>query len=303
MINERMLQATGHSVLSMISQGIGAIVNIILDPIMIFGRLGCPAMGIKGAAAATVIGQILSALFALFCNIRYNTDIRFRLRKFKWDSRQVGDVYSVGVPAMIMQCIGSVTSVCMNKILISSSQSAVSVYGVYFKLNSFIFMPIFGLNQGSVPVVAYNFGARRPKRIRETIRDCILATAVIMALGLIVFQIMPEKLLMIFNADEEMLSVGVRAMKIVSLTFIPAGISIILGNALQGIGNGTVSMANSILRQIVFLIPSAFLLNKFFGVDYIWFSFLIAEVVSLTFTLVMFTKVYNKKVTPMMKEN
>lgn len=298
-MGERLLQATGRPVLSMIAQASGALVNIIFDPVFIFGRWGFPEMGIRGAAVATVLGQIVACVVALSLNAFLNKDIKVSFRGFRLSGRTIKEIYRVGLPAIIMQSIGSIMSIGMNKILISASDSAVSVFGIYFKLQSFIFMPVFGLTQGLVPIVGYNYGAKRPTRLRQALKLAAVTSASIMAVGLALFQLFPEFFLSMFEADAEMYELGVPALRIISLMFVPAGVSIVLGNVLQGIGNGTVSMVNSILRQLVILLPSAFLLERYAGVHYVWYSFLIAEVVSLVFTVVMFVKVYGLKVAPM----
>ena len=299
-MGERLLQATGKSSLSMAAQLVGAITNIVLDPILIFGRCGFPEMGIAGAAVATVIGQILGAVVALVLNLTCNREIHVTFKGFRPNKEIIGSIYQVGVPSIIMQSIGSVMNVGMNKILISFSTTAVAVFGVYFNLQSFVFMPVFGLTQGLIPIVGYNYGARRPKRVIHAYKLCTVVAAAIMAAGTAVFMLFPDWLLGLFQASPDMLVIGRRALRIISMAFIPAAISIVAGNTLSGIGNGMISMVNSILRQLVVLLPCAYLLSRSFGLDYVWFSIIIAEIVSLFFTLLMFTREYNKKIKSML---
>lgn len=301
-MGERLLQATGKSALSMVAQLVGAVTNIVLDPILIFGRYGFPEMGITGAAVATVIGQILGAIVALVFNLTLNKEIHVTFKNFRPNGPIIGSIYQVGVPSIVMQSIGSVMNVGMNKILIGFSTTAVAVFGVYFKLQSFVFMPVFGLTQGLIPIVGYNYGARRPQRVMHAYKLCTIVAAAIMAVGTAVFFLFPDWLLGLFQASPDMLLIGTRALRIISLAFIPAAISIVAGNTLAGIGNGMISMVNSILRQLIVLLPCAYLLSRRFGLDSVWYSILIAEIVSLFFTLLMFTKEYNKKIKSMLPE-
>ena len=298
-MGERLLQATGKSVLSMISQLVGAVTNIILDPILIFGRYGFPEMGITGAAVATVIGQILGAVVAMILNLTCNREIHVSFRNFRPKSEIIGPIYQVGVPSIIMQSIGSVMNSGMNLILFGFSKTAVAVFGVYYKLQSFVFMPVFGLTQGLIPIVGYNYGARRPRRVMRAYKLCTIVAAVIMAVGTAIFFLYPDTLLGLFEAGEDMLTIGNRALQIISLSFVPAAISIVAGNTLAGIGNGIISMVNSILRQLVVLLPCAYLLANTLGLHHVWYSLLIAELVSLVFTMLMFLKEYRKKIQSM----
>lgn len=301
-MGERLLQATGNSLLSMLSQLAGAVTNIILDPILIFGRYGAPAMGIRGAAVATVIGQIFGAVIALSLNALKNKEIKFRLRGFRPSGVIIGGIYKVGVPSIVMQSIGSVMNVGMNKILIVFSTTAVAVFGVYYKLQSFVFMPVFGLTQGMVPIIGYNYGAKRPDRLMRAFKLALVIAVCIMTAGTLIFCLLPRQLLGLFDASDEMIRIGVRALRIISLTFIPAAVSIIAGNTMVGMGNGMVSMINSITRQLVVLLPSAYLLASSFGLDYAWYSLPLAEVVALTYSLIMFRREYRRKVLPLERE-
>ena len=264
MMYERILQSTGQTFYCMITQGVGAIINIIMDPILIFGLCGMPKMGIQGAAAATVFGQIMAMLLAMFFNHAKNKEVQIRLRGFSPHWKTISTIYQVGVPSIIMQSISSVMTFGMNKILIGFSETAVAVFGVYFKLQSFIFMPIFGLNNGMVPIVAYNYGARSKKRIMETVRLSIGIAVTIMLLGLVIFHTIPAQLLMLFQADAHMLEVGVPALRIISLSFIFAGYCIIVGSVFQALGNGMYSLMVSAARQLVCILPMAWFFAKAF---------------------------------------
>ena len=291
-IFERLMQSTGKTIYTMITQGIGAIVNIILDPIMIFGLLGCPRMGIAGAAYATVIGQIVAFLLAILLNHRYNTEVRLHAKNFKPDGSIIGRIYAVGIPSIIMMGIGSIMTTSMNKILNGFSDVAASVFGVYFKLQSFAFMPIFGLNNGVIPVIAYNYGAQKRKRMLHAVRlGCVIATC-FMAVGLIFMQCIPAQLLTLFDAGEEMLGIGVPALRIISISFLFAGVCIALSSVFQALGKGVYSMCISFARQLVVLVPAAYLLSLSGDVNAVWWSFPIAEVASIAVSLLMFRRVY-----------
>lgn len=292
---ERLLQSTGKTFYTMITQGSGAVINIILDPILIFGYLGFPEMGVKGAAVATVIGQIIAAVFAFFVNKKKNTEIHLAVRGFKPDLRIIGQIYAVGVPSIIMQAIGSVMTYGMNRILIVFSSTAAAVFGVYFKLQSFIFMPVFGLNNGMVPIIAYNYGAGKRDRLIKTIKLSISYAVGIMVVGFLIFQIFPRPLFMLFDASETMLEIGVPALRTISLSFLFAGFCIVSGSVFQALGNGVYSMLVSIARQLVVLLPVAYLLSRLGNVNYVWFSFPIAEVVSLGMSVFFLIQI-NKKV-------
>ena len=262
---ERLLQATGRTFYTMLTQGLGAIINIILDPIMIFGLLGFPRMGVAGAALATVTGQFIALFLSLYFNIRKNPDININMKGFRPSKRVIGSIYQVGVPAIIMQAIGSVMVFGMNKILLMFSSTATAVFGVYFKLQSFIFMPIFGLNNGIIPIIAYNYGARNKKRILSSVNLGITISVSIMFLGVLLFQLFPAQLLGFFDASEHMLEIGVPALRIISLCFIPAGYSILVGSVFQSLGNGTYSLFISVARQLLVILPVAFFLAKEIG--------------------------------------
>lgn len=293
---ERILQSTGRTIYNMYSQGVGAITNIILDPIMIFGLLGFPALGIRGAALATVIGQILAAFLSLIFNLKKNEDVSIDMRGFKPDRRIIKIIYEVGIPSIIMQSIASVMTYGMNLILISFSATAVTVFGVYFKLQSFIFMPIFGLNNGMIPIVAYNYGARNRKRIMDTTRLSIFIAVGIMLIGLAIFQIFPTQLLLMFNASDHMLEVGVPALRLISLSFIFAGYAIIVSSVFQALGNGVYSLIVSVIRQMVCILPAAYFFATILGLHAVWFAFPLSEIVSVILSTVLFKRIYDKKI-------
>lgn len=282
---ERFLQATGRTVYSMITQLTGAITNIILDPILIFGLLGFPKLGIAGAAWATVIGQCVGAVVAVMLNHFKNPEVHLRLRHIRPNGRLMGEITAISIPSIIMSCISSLTCFVMNMILIAYSSTAVAVFGVYFKLQSFVFMPVFGLNNGMVPIIAYNYGAQKPERIHKTIRLGMVYAVAIMVVGLLVFQLIPKELLLMFDASDAMLEIGAPALRIMSLAFIFAGIGIVSGSSCQAFGYSVYSMLISIARQIVVLIPAAYLLSLTGVLRSIWFAFPIAEIFSLILSL------------------
>ncbi len=290
-IFERLLQSTGKTIYTMITQGTGAIINIILDPILIFGLFGLPKMGVAGAAAATVIGQVLAGIFAIIVNHKKNTEIELRFKGFKPDKRTIGQIYIVGVPSIIMQAIGSVMTYGMNRILMGFTSTAAAVFGVYFKLQSFIFMPIFGLNNGMVPIVAYNYGAKNKERLIKTVKLSILYAMGIMCIGFLVFQIFPAQLFSLFDASEQMLTIGVPALRTISVSFLLAGFCIICGSVFQALGNGVYSMLTSLARQLFVLLPVAYLLARTGNVNNVWWSFPIAELVSLTMTVIFLLRI------------
>ena len=299
MMFERILQSTGQTFYCMITQGTGAIINIILDPILIFGLLGVPAMGIRGAAAATVFGQIVAMVLAAMLNHAKNKDVRISFKGFSPHKRTISIIYQVGVPSIIMQSISSVMTFGLNKILISFSETAVAVFGVYFKLQSFIFMPIFGLNNGMIPIIAYNYGARNKKRIMETVRLSIGIAVGIMLIGLAVFQLMTPQLLMLFQADADMLSIGVPALRIISLSFLFAGYCIIVGSVFQAMGNGVYSLIISVARQLVCILPLAYFFAQVFGLHAVWYSIPLAEITSVVLSSILFRKIYVEKIRPL----
>ena len=279
---ERFLQATGRTVYSMITQLTGA---IILDPILIFGLLGFPKLGIAGAAWATVIGQCVGAVVAVMLNHFKNPEVHLRLRHIRPNGRLMGEITAISIPSIIMSCISSLTCFVMNMILIAYSSTAVAVFGVYFKLQSFVFMPVFGLNNGMVPIIAYNYGAQKPERIHKTIRLGMVYAVAIMLVGLLVFQLIPKELLLMFDASDAMLEIGAPALRIMSLAFVFAGIGIVSGSSCQAFGYSVYSMLISIARQIVVLIPAAYLLSLTGVLRSIWFAFPIAEIFSLILSL------------------
>lgn len=296
---ERLLQSTGKTIYSMYTQGLGAIINIVLDPILIFGYFGAPALGIAGAAGATVIGQIIAFCLGFFLNKTRNHEITISLRDFKPNGEIISHIYAVGIPSIIMASIGSVMTFGMNKILIAFSSTATAVFGIYFKLQSFVFMPVFGLNNGTVPIIAYNFGAGRPDRIVKTLKLSIAYAVSIMIAGLLLFNLAAENLLMIFNASDSMLEIGVPALKIISLSFILAGFGIACSSLFQAMGHGMLSLWVSVLRQLVILLPAAFLFAKTLGLSYVWFAFPLAEVFSAGISAVFLRHVYKKEILPL----
>ena len=287
---ERILQSTGRTFYAMITQMTGAIFNIIMDPVLIFGLFGAPKMGIAGAAVATVMGQHIAAVLAVFFNLKKNPEVSFRFRGFRPDPQVIRGIFSVGLPSVIMQAIGSAMTYGMNQILITFTPTATAVFGVYFKLNSIIFMPVFGLNNGSVPIIAYNYGAGRKERVTGTIRLVFLSAIAIMTLGCLIFQLFPVQLFRLFNASDNMLSIGVPAFRIIALSFPVAGFCIASGSVFQALGRGVYSMINSIMRQLVVLLPSAWLLSKTGVLNNVWWSFDIAEVMSFACSLFFYLK-------------
>lgn len=291
---ERLMQSTGKTVYTMFTQGIGAIVNIILDPIMIFGLFGCPQLGVAGAAYATVIGQIVAFILGIVFNHKYNPEVRLHAQNFKPDFDIIGRIYAVGIPSIIMVGIGSIMTTAMNKILNGFSDIAASVFGVYFKLQSFAFMPVFGLNNGVIPVIAYNYGAQKRKRMLHAVRlGCIIATC-FMAVGILLMQCIPAELLALFDAGEKMLAIGVPALRIISISFVFAGVCIALSSVFQALGKGTYSMCISFARQLVVLVPAAYLLSLSGNVNMVWWSFPIAEIASITVSLLLFRHIYKQ---------
>lgn len=293
MMNERILQGTGDSFSSMLSQMTGAITNIILDPIFIF-TLG---FGVNGAAIATVIGQGVGCAVSFVCVIR-NKFIHIEPRHLKIEKRMVKAIYAVGAPTIITNSIGTVMTGAINAILISFSTTAVSIFSVYFKLQSFVFMPIFGLSSGMVPIIAYNYGARKRKRVTETIWKGTFIASVIMVLGTLAFNFFPRELLSLFSATEEMYRIGIPALKMISLCFVPAAISIGLGSSFQATGYGVGTMIVSICRQLMVLIPVAYILSKFLGINGVWLSFIVAEIIGLVVSIAIYLKVYSSRIRP-----
>ena len=288
---ERLLQSTGKTFYTMITQLIGAIINLILDPILIFGLFGVPALGVSGAAIATVSGQIAAGTAAMIFNKKVNHEIHISFKGFRPSLETIKQIYVVGIPSIIMQSIGSIMVYGLNHILIAFSSTATAVFGVYFKLQSFIFMPVFGLNNGMVPIIAYNYGAKNKERLLRTRALSIRYAVIIMIIGTLIFQTIPHLLFKLFDASEYMLSMGVPALRIISLHLILAGYCIISGSVFQALGNGVYSMITSICRQLVVLLPAAYILSLFGEVNLVWFAFPIAELMSLTLNLI-----FNKKI-------
>ena len=298
-MSEKLLAATGRTNLSMCSQLIGAIVNIVLDPIFIFGYCGEALSGTTGAAVATVIGQFCGAGMTLYFNLNKNPDIQISFRGFRPSAKAIGRIYTVGLPSIAMQCVGSVMTFLMNKILMAFSATAVAVFGVYFKLQSFVFMPIFGMNNGMVPIISYNYGARRPDRVKKTIKLAMCYAEGIMLIGFLLFQFAPDKLLGFFAASDAMLAIGIPALRIICLHFLLAGMSIILSSSFQALGNGMFSLIVSICRQLVVLIPAAWLLSQTGNVNMVWWSFVIAELVSVVMSFALFAQLNKKIIAPL----
>ena len=283
---ERLLQSTGRTVYSMVTQIIGALINIVLDPILIFGLFGFPRLEVAGAAVATVAGQIIAACIGLWMNLKFNVDIHIRPRDIRPDREIVREIYRVGVPSIVMQSIGSVMVFGMNKILMGFTDTATAVFGAYFKLQSFIFMPVFGLNNGMVPIISYNYGAARLDRVRRTYKLTAVTATVIMCVGCAAFNLIPGALLGFFNASEEMLSIGTVALRVISWSFLLAGFDIIAGSVCQAIGNPVYTLICSVCRQLVALLPAAWLLARTGVLDLVWFCFPISEVVSLVLSII-----------------
>lgn len=299
---ERLLQASGRTVYTLYTQGTGAIINILLDPVFIFGRFGIPAMGVAGAAVATVIGQSVAALMAICFNIKRNDDVQFSLEYLKPAGQIIRPILTVGIPSVVMMAIGSVMTFGMNQILLSFSgtgETAAGVFGIYFKLQSFFFMPIFGLNNAAISIVAFNYGARKPHRITSTLKLSALTALGITTLGLLAFELIPGVLLNIFHPSADFLSMGCSALRIIGLCLPVASICIALGASFQALGNGIYSTIVSLCRQLLVLLPAAYLLSLTGQVNNVWWSFPIAEIASLTFTLIFFTKIYRDKLKPL----
>jgi putative MATE family efflux protein len=293
---ERLLASTGKTFYSMISQGAGAIINIILDPIMIFGLFGFPGMGVRGAALATVTGQAAAALIALYFNLTKNHEIKLSFRGFRPDGAIIRNIYRVGIPSILMQSIGSIMTYGFNRILISFTGTAAAVFGVYFRLQSFIFMPVFGLNNAMVPIVAFNYGARQKERIVRTITLSIRYAAGIMLLGALTFELFPGALLTMFNASDEMLSIGTRALRIIAIHFLLAGFCVVFISVFQALGGGMESLFVSFSRQLLVLLPAAWLLSLSGSVDMVWWSFPIAESAALIISSILIKRLYDKKI-------
>lgn len=296
---ERLLQATGKTVYTMCTQGVGALTNIILDPILIFGMFGLPRMGVAGAAAATVAGQMVAAVLAVSLNHLKNKEVRIQMKGFRPNPEIIGQIYEIGLPAIVMQAIGSAMNYGMNRILIAFSSTATAVFGVYFKLQSFVFMPVFGLNNGLVPIAAYNYGARKPERITKAIKLSITYGVCIMLAGFVVFQLFPGALLGIFSASDDMLAIGIPALRIISISFLIAGFSVVASSVFQALGHGFLSLAVSVLRQLIVLLPAAFILAKVGGLGACWWAFPIAEVFSGAVCFIFIRYTFKKEIHPL----
>ena len=283
---ERLLQSTGRTTLAMVTQLTGAVINIIMDPILIFGYFGFPRLEVAGAAIATVMGQIIAAALALFMNFKFNHEVHIRLREIRLDRQVAKEIYRVGFPSIVMQSIGSVMVFGMNKILFSFTKTATAVFGAYFKLQSFIFMPVFGLNNGMVPIVAYNFGAMRMDRVKRTVKLAVCSAICIMAVGLAIFQLAPELLLSFFDASAEMDAIGSVALRIISISFLFAGFCVVAGSVCQAIGNPFYTLIVAVARQLVVLLPVAWLLSQTGRLELVWLAFPIAELMSLTLSAI-----------------
>ena len=304
LIFERLLQATGRTMLSMISQCTGAITNILCDPLLIFGvpALGIPAMGVTGAAIATVFGQIVGGIVAIILNVRKNKELRFAVRGFRVEGKVCGSILYIGIPSAIMGSIGSFMTYGINKILFAFGEigkTAAAVFGIYFKLQSFVFMPVFGLNNGMVPIVSFNYGARRADRILQTVRLSAIYAVSIMVVGMAVAQLIPGQLLLLFDASEHMLRIGVPALRIISLCFVFAGFTIVCSSVFQALGNSFFSMIMSITRQLAVLLPAAYVLAHTIGLEAVWYAFPIAEVFCLVIAVIMLRHTYNKVIKPL----
>ena len=296
---DRLLQGTGKTLYTMFTQGLGAIINIILDPILIFGLCGFPAMGVTGAALATVIGQILGMFLSLYFNLKKNYEIEFHLKNLKLHLQTVRGIYSVGIPSIVMASISSVMTFGLNLILMAFTSTATAVFGVYFKLQSFIFMPVFGLNNGMIPIISYNYGAKNRHRIIRTIKLCVFYAVAVMILGFGLFQIFPTQFLSMFNASQDMISIGVPALRIISISFLFAGYCIITSSVFQALGNGIMSLLVSVARQLIVLLPVAWLLSKTGNLNLVWWSFPIAELMSVTLCTIFLRKIYKKEIKPL----
>lgn len=299
---ERLLQSTGRTLLTMVSQGTGAIANIILDPIFIFGLFGVPKMGVAGAAYATILGQWIAAAIGLVMNIRKNPEVSISMKGFRPHGATIRRILAIGIPSVVMQSIGSIMTFLMNQILIAFSATAVAVFGVYFKLQSFFFMPLFGLNNATISIIAYNYGARKPQRITKTLKISCTAALCIMTVGLLVFQFFPDVLLGLFNPSQAFLEIGRVALRTISWSFPIAAICIALGASFQALGNGIYSTIVSLCRQLVVLLPVAYLLSLTGEVQRVWLAFPIAEVVSGTVTFICFTRIYRQKIKPLFEQ-
>lgn len=292
---QRFLQAVGSTVLSMVSLVAGAVTNIILDPIMIFGLLGFPALGIRGAAIATVIGQWVGAVTAFLIHMKKNPEIKVTFRGYRFQGRIAGEIYKVGLPTAVTQALGSIMVSAFNGILMPFSSTAVAFFGVYYKLQNFLFMPMNGLGQAAIPIVGYNYGNGNGKRVKEIMRTILPIGGGIAILGTAIFMIFPRQLLQLFSASEEMLALGVPALRIISVTFLFATMTIVLGYAASGLGNGLINMIGTALRQFIIFVPLAYFLAKYQGITRVWYSVWISETVAVCYSILSSWHEFRKK--------
>lgn len=297
---ERLINSTGKTLFTMITQATGAVINIIFDPILIFGRFGFPELGIRGAAIATVLGQIVAMIMSLIFNLAKNHEIKLSFRDMAPDWNIIKTIFAVGIPSIVMMSITSVMTYLLNNILIVFSTTATAVLGVYLKLQSFVFMPIFGMNNGMVPIIAYNHGAKNGRRILETAKLSIITAVIIMLIGLVALQIIPDVFLKWFQASDNMLEIGVPALRLISLSYVFAGFCVVAGSIFQALGRGSYCMYVSIARQLVILVPTAYLLSLTGVLANVWLAFPIAEICSMTFSVIFMVKIYKEKVAPIM---
>ena len=299
-IGERLLQATGLTVYSMIAQMTGAVTNIILDPVFIFGFGPIPAMGVLGAAVSTVIGRGVTFVFAVYYNFKKNSELSFDFKGFRPDAAIIKEIFKVGIPSIVLQSVSSVLNMGLNTILSGFSIVAVSVFGIYCKVQSFIFMPVFGLTNSIIPIVSYNYGAKNKERIKETIILCCLTASCILICGMITFSFFGETILrVLFEATPAMTDIGVKALRRISLCFIPAAFGIVFSSVFQALGNGVYSLLLSVARQLVFILPSACIFGKLWGLDAVWFSYPFAEIAGFTIAVRLFIKIYREKIKPL----
>ncbi len=293
---EKILQSTGNMIAPMICSLTGAVINIILDPILIFGLLGAPRLEVAGAAIATITGQLFGMLVGAFIIFKGEHLVNIQVKGFKFDWEIVADIYKVGLPSIVMQSIGSVMIIFYNMILVAYSTTAVAVLGVYFKIQSFVFMPVFGLNQGAMPIMGYNYGAAKKDRLMQTYKEALKIALLVMALGLLLFQALPKQLLLMFDASADMLAIGVPALRIISLCFLPAAFGIITGTLFQATGHGVYSLLCSVIRQLIGILPLAFILIRIGGVTLSWASFPLAELLGLAYSALMLQRLYKNEI-------
>ncbi|MBO5125369.1 MAG: MATE family efflux transporter [Spirochaetaceae bacterium] len=301
--NDRVLQATGKTIYTMYTQGLGAIINIILDPILIFGLLGFPALGVAGAAWATVIGQIAGMFLSVFFNVTKNHEVKLEIKTFRPHWSTIKSIYAIGVPSIIMASIISVMTFGMNKILMGFTATATAVFGVYSKLMGFVFMPVFGLNNGMIPIISYNYGAQNRLRIKKTITLCAIYATAIMVVGFAIFQIFPQVLLSFFNASEEMMLLGMSALRIISFSFLLAGYSIVSGSVFQALGKGVLSMNVSLIRQLVVLLPLAWIFSRTGNLSLVWLSFPLSDLAAAITCTIFLRGIYQKEIAPLPEGN